>query len=125
MKYQLIKDDQNLLIRTLLFVITLNYDDSNIESCWVTSDARHPRVCTRNMTENVPFVSFCPFFFLVRPFWPVFGLSNTLYYLTICEIEVISVQPWNCQQFLEHDLQETLQKLSHFIMRGEVPCQIS
>ena len=55
------------------------------------------------------------------PFWPVFGLSNTLYNLTICEIEVICVQPSNCQQFFEHGLQESLQKLSDFIVRGELP----
>ena len=33
------------------------------------------------------------------PFGPVFGLSDTLYNLTICEIGVICVQPSNCQQF--------------------------
>ena len=58
-------------------------------------------------------------------FGPLFGLSNTLYNLTICEIEVICVQPSNCQQFFEHGLQESLQKLSDFMVRGEVPCQIS
>ena len=47
------------------------------------------------MNENGPFVSFWPGFGLVLafqawlwPFWPVLGLSNTLYNLTICQIEV-------------------------------------
>ena len=30
----------------------------------------------------------------------MFGFSDTLYNLTICEIEVICVEPSNCQQFL-------------------------
>ena len=83
------------------------------------------------MTQNGPFVSFCPFWpglaFLawLWPFGPVFGLSNTLYNLNICEIEVICVQPSNRQQVFEHGLQESLQKLSDFMVRGEVPCQIS
>ena len=55
------------------------------------------------------------------PFWLVFGLSGTLYNLTICEKNVICVQSSNCQ----HDLQESLHKLSDFIVWGEVPCQIS
>ena len=50
------------------------------------------------------------------PFWLVFGLSDTLYNLTICEKDVICVQSSNCQ----HDLQESLQKLSDFIVWGEV-----
>ena len=50
------------------------------------------------------------------PFWLVFGLSDTLYNLTICEKDVICVQSSNCQ----HDLQESLQKLSDFIAWGEV-----
>ena len=37
------------------------------------------------------------------PFWLVFGLSDTLYNLTICEKDVICVQSSNCQ----HDLQES------------------
>ena len=55
------------------------------------------------------------------PFWLVFGLSDTLYNLTICEKDVICVQSSNCQ----HDLQESLHKLSDFIVWGELPCQIS
>ena len=55
------------------------------------------------------------------PFWLVFGLSGTLYNLTICEKDVICVQSSNCQ----HDLQESLHKLSDFIVWGELPCQIS
>ena len=58
------------------------------------------------------------------PFGPLFGLSNTLYNLTICEIEVICVEPSNGQQFFEHGSQESLQELSDFMVRGEVPCQI-
>ena len=46
-----------------------------------------------------------------RLFWPGFGPSNTLYNLSICEIDVICVQPSNCQ----HGLQESSQKLSDFI----------
>ena len=41
----------------------------------------------------------------------MFGFSDTLYNLTIWEIEVICVQPSSCQQFFEHGLQESLQKL--------------
>ena len=36
------------------------------------------------------------------PFWLVFGLSDTLYNLTICEKDVICVHPSNVQ----HGLQE-------------------
>ena len=36
----------------LLFVITLNKDDSNIESCCVTSDVRHQRVCMRKKEDT-------------------------------------------------------------------------
>ena len=93
-------------------MITLNKDDdSNVESYCVTI--------------NGPFVSFCPF-------WPGFGLSglvmaflacvciglsDTLYNPTICKKEVICVQPSNCK----HGLQESLQKLSYFLVLGEVP----
>ena len=66
------------------------------------------------------------------PFWPVFGPSDTLYDLTICEKDVICVQSTNCQLISypdlsrrQHGLQESLQKLSDSIVRGEVPCQIS
>ena len=112
-------------------MITLSKDDdSNIESCCVTSDTRHPRVCLRKIkTHDVEKALLSPFvpFGLVLAFqawlWP-FG-SDTLYNLTICEIDVICVQLWNFQQFFEHGLQESLQKLSDFIVRGEVPCQIS
>ena len=45
------------------------------------------------------------------------GLSDTLYNLTICEKEVICVQPSNCK----HGLQESLRKLSSFLVLGEVP----
>ena len=57
--------------------MTLNKDDdSNVESCYVTSDARHPRVCLRK-TRNGPFVSFCPF-------WPGFGLSGLVMAFLAC-----------------------------------------
>ena len=51
----------------------------------------------RHMTEMArlsPFVSFglvMAFLAWLWPFWPVFGLSDTLYYLTICEKDVICV----------------------------------
>ena len=46
------KGRTKLFNQALLFVITLNKDDdSNIKSCWVTSDARHPRVFTRKKTD--------------------------------------------------------------------------
>ena len=80
------------------------------------------------MARLSPFVSFglvLAFLAWLWPFGPVFGLSNTLYYLTICVMVVICVQPSNCQQFFEHRLQESLQKLSDFMVQGEVPCQIS
>ena len=113
-------------------MLTLNKDDdSNVESCCVISDARHPRVCLKKnkdtrveMARLSPFVPFglvLAFQAWLRPFWPVFGLSDTLYNLTICVEDVICIQSSNCQ----HGLQESLQKLSDFIVRGEVPCQIS
>ena len=74
------KGRTKLFNQALLFVITLNKDDdSNIKSCWVTSDARHPRVFTRkkNMSENGPFVSFCLF-------WPGFGLSGLVMAFRAC-----------------------------------------
>ena len=61
----------------------------------------------------------------LSPFWLGFGLSGlvmaflTLYNLTICEKDVICVQSSNCQHG------ESLQKLSDFIVWGDVPCQIS
>ena len=76
------------------------------------------------MARLSPFVSFglvLTFMTWLWPFGAVFGLSDSLYYLTICEKDVICVQSSNCL----HVLQESLQKLSDFIVRGEVPCQIS
>ena len=76
------------------------------------------------MARLSPFVPFglgLAFQAWLRPFWPVFGLSDTLYNLTICEKDVICVQSSNCQ----HDLQESLQKLSDFIVWGEVTFQFS
>ena len=75
------------------------------------------------MARLSPFVPFG----LVLAFQPGYGLSGlclaflTLYNLIICEKDVICVHPSNCQ----HGLQESLQKLSYFIVWGEVPCQIS
>ena len=46
------------------------------------------------MARLSPFVSFglvMAFLAWLWPFWPVFGLSDTLYYLTICEKDVICV----------------------------------
>ena len=128
-------------------------DDSKVESCCVTSDARHPRVCLRKIillllllllliiiiiiiiikTYNYKwpvclllsllarFWPFRPGYGLsglclawLWPFWSVFGPSDTLYNLTICEKDVICVQSTNCQ----HGLQESLQKVSDSIFRG-------
>ena len=73
------------------------------------------------LSPFVPFGLVLAFQAWLWPFWPVFGLSDTLYNLTICVEDVICVHPSNCQ----HGLQESLQKLSDFIVWGEVPCQIS
>ena len=73
------------------------------------------------LSPFVPFGLVLAFQAWLWPFWPVFGLSDTLYNLTICEKDVICVHPWNCQ----HGLQESLQKLSYFTVWDEVPCQIS
>ena len=90
-------------------MITLNKDDdSNIKSCWVTSDARHPRVCTRKKTHDWKWpvcllLSLLAWFW---PFWPGYGLSvfglsiNTLYNLTICEIVFICVRHRTVNSFL-------------------------
>ena len=80
------------------------------------------------MARLSPFVSFglvLAFLAWLWPFGPIFGLSNNLYNLTSCGMVVICVQPSNCQQFFEHGLKESLQKLSDFMVQGEVPCQIS
>ena len=76
------------------------------------------------MARLSPFVSFglvLAFLAWLWSFGPVFGLFDTLYYLTICEKDDICVQSSNCR----HGLQESLQKLSDFIERGELPRQIS
>ena len=73
------------------------------------------------LSPCVPFGLVLAFQTWLWPFWPAFGLSDTLFNLTFCEIDVICVQSSTCQ----HGLQESLQKLSDFIVRGEVPCQIS
>ena len=88
------------------------YDDSKVESCCVTSDARHPRVFLRKiiiiikkknillpMARLSPFLPFGVVLALqawLWPFWTVFGPSDTLYNLTICEKDVICVQSPNC-----------------------------
>ena len=73
------------------------------------------------LSPFVPFGLVLAFQPWLWPFWPVFGLSDTLYNLTICNEDVICIQSPSCQ----HGLQESLQKLPDFILRGEVPCQIS
>ena len=72
------------------------------------------------LSPFVPFGLVLAFQAWLWPFWPVFGLSNTLYNLTICEKDIICVQSSKCQ----HDLQESLQKLSNFIVWGEVVHQL-
>ena len=76
------------------------------------------------LSPFVPFGLVLAFQAWLWPFWPVFGLSDTLYNLTICEKDVICIQSSNCQHGLQ-TLQESLQKLTDFIVRGKVPCQIS
>ena len=73
------------------------------------------------LSPFVPFEMVLAFQAWLWPFWPVFSLSDTPYNLTICVEGVICIQSSNCQR----GLQESLQKLSDFIVRGEVPCQIS
>jgi len=51
------------------------------------------------LSPFVPFGLVLAFLAWLWPFGPVFGLSNTLYNLTIREIEVICVEPSNCPQF--------------------------
>ena len=79
------------------------------------------RLKMARLSPFVPFGLVLAFQAWLWPFWPVLDLSDTLYNLTICEKDVICVQSSNCQ----HDFQESLQKLSDFIVWGEVPCQIS
>ena len=72
-------------------MITINKDDNSniyIESCWVTSDARHPRLCTRKKKKTHVWkwpvgllFSLLAWFW---PFWPGFGLSGLfLAFLTL------------------------------------------
>ena len=66
------------------------------------------------MARSSPFVPFGLVWAIVawfKLFWPGFGLSNTQYNLSIFEIDIICVQPSNCQ----HGLQDSSQKLSDFI----------
>ena len=105
-------------------MITLKKDDdySNIESyCVEKKQNKDTGLKMACLSPFVPFDLVMAFQAWLSPFWPVFGLSDTLYNLTICEKDVICVQSSNCQ----HDLQESLHKLSDFIVWGEVPCQIS
>ena len=55
-----------------------------------------------SLSPFVPFGLVLAFQAWLWPFWPVFGLSDTLYNLTICEKDVICVHPSNVQ----HGLQE-------------------
>ena len=57
------------------------------------------------LSPFVPFGLVLAFQAWLWPFWPVFGLSVTLYNLTICEKDVIFVHPSNCQQGLQEILQ--------------------
>ena len=86
------------------------------------------------LSPFVPFGLVLAFQAWLWPFWPVFGLSNTLYNLTICEIEVICVQPSNS---LPTDVQASHRTVNSYLnmvykrvcrncpIRGEIPCQIS
>ena len=69
---------------------------------------------------SIPFGLVLAFQAWLSLFLPVFGLSDTLYNLTICEKDIICVQSSKCQ----HDLQESLQKMSDFIVWGEVVHQL-
>ena len=69
-------------------MITINKDvNSNIESCWVTSDARHPRVCARKKKTRDWKWPVCLLLSLLAwfwPFWPGYGLSDLcLAFLTL------------------------------------------
>ena len=69
-------------------MITINKDDnSNIESCWITSDARHPRLCTRKETTHDWKWPVCLLLSLLAwfwPLWPGYGLSGLcLVFLTV------------------------------------------
>ena len=88
LKYQLLIHDQNFFNQALLFVITLNKDDdSNVESCCVTSDARHPRVCLREKKTHDWKWPVCLLLSLLAWFWPFrpgYGLSGLcLAFLTL------------------------------------------
>ena len=87
----------------------------------VSEKNKDTRLEMARLSPFVPFGVVLAFQAWLWPFWLVFGLSDTLYNLTICEKDVIWLQSSNCQ----HGLQESLQILSDFIVRGEVPCQIS
>ena len=63
------------------------------------------------LSPFVPFSLVLAFQAWLWPFWPVFGLSDTLYNLTICEKDVICAI-----ELSQHGLQESLQKLSYFIV---------
>ena len=102
---------KNVLNQALLFVITLNKVDFQ-KSRELLRDQRRATP-TREFEKNkdtslemarlspfVPFGLVLAFQAWLWPFWPVFGLSDTLYNLTICEKDVICVQPSNCQHGL-------------------------
>ena len=57
------------------------------------------------LSPFVPFGLVLAFQAWLWPFWPVFGLSDTLRNLNICEKDVMFVHPSICQ----HGLQESLQ----------------
>ena len=73
------------------------------------------------MARLFPFVPVGPVWVIVawfRLFWPGVGLSNTLYNLSICEIDVICLQP----SIHQHGLQDSLQKQSDFIGGAKYLC---
>ena len=75
----------------------------------MTSDARHPCVCLRNKDTWLEMAHLSPFGLVLTfqawlwPFWPVFGLSNTLYNLTFVfsHWTVNSFWTWFTREFAE------------------------
>ena len=71
-------------------------DDSNIESyCVEKKQNKDTGLKMACLSPFVPFGLVLAFQAWLSPFWPVFGLSDTLYNLTICEKDVICVQSSN------------------------------
>ena len=109
-KYQLLIHDQNFCNQALLFVITLNKDDdSNVESCCVTSDARHPRVCLRKkrdtwlkMARLSPFVPFGLVLAFQAWLWPFWHFILPYYLRKRCHLcSVVELSTWFTREFPE------------------------